>query len=166
MTAPLDLPAELQPLDRRVRVRWWLEGAICVVVALVPAAVLDLFVLPAALADPPPRGLLAATVGVVGAALAAAVPVVRYRRWRYAVRPDDLWLRSGVLVERISVIPLSRLQFVDTRRGPLDRLLGLARLVVHTAALGTAGTLPGLDVAEAELLRERLARVDPDAPGV
>lgn len=166
MSAPVDVPAELRPLDRRVRVRWWLEGAIAVSGALVGALLVDLAILPAVLADPPPRGLLSAAVGVAGSALAAGVPVVRYRRWRYAVRPEDLWLQSGVLVERVTVIPLSRLQFVDTRQGPLDRALGLAQLVVHTAAIGTAGTVPGLDVAEAARLRERLARVDPDAPGV
>jgi len=160
---PDDLAA-LQPLDRRVRVRWWLEGALAAAIAGVVAAVAEFAVFPDVLPDPPPRGLLTGAISGCSAALAAAVPVLRYRRWRYAVRPHDIWLRSGVLVERVSVIPLARLQFIDTRQGPLDRLLGLARLVVHTAALGTAGTLPGLDAAEAEVLRERLAQVSGGAP--
>jgi uncharacterized protein len=65
----------------------------------------------------------------------------------------------------VSVIPYARIQFVDTRQGPLDRLFGLAQLVVHTAALGTSGRLPGLDASLAEQLRERLAAVERhDAP--
>src|SRR5680860_1157635 len=41
-------------------------------------------------------------------------------------------------------------------------LLGVARLVVHTAALGTSGVLPGLDVADAERLRDHLAAAQRD----
>lgn len=164
MSDPDDGIAALRPLDRRVRTRWWLEAAVAAVAVVAATAVVDLALLPALSADLPPRGLLTVAVGVVAATLAGVVPVLRYRSWRYAVRPTDLWLRSGVLVERVSVIPLSRLQFVDTRQGPLDRMLGLARLVVHTAALGTAGTLPGLDASEAERLREQLARAGGDPP--
>jgi len=166
VSAPDDAAVVLRPLDRRVRTRWWLEGAVAAVAVVAATAVVVLAALPAIVSDRPPRGLLTAAVGVVAAALAGAIPVLRYRSWRYAVRPTDLWLRSGVLVERISVIPLSRLQFVDTRQGPLDRVLGLARLVVHTAALGTAGTLPGLDAAEAERVREELARAGGDPSDV
>ncbi len=66
----------------------------------------------------------------------------------------------------VTVVPFSRLQFVDTRQGPLDRLFRLAELVVHTAALGTSARLPGLDVDEAERLRERLAQVEDDGSAV
>jgi len=62
----------------------------------------------------------------------------------------------------VSVIPYRRVQFVDTDQGPLERLLGLAQLVVHTASPGTAGWIPGLDAGQAEKLRERLARMVPD----
>jgi membrane protein YdbS with pleckstrin-like domain len=112
---------------------------------------------------PLPAGLGTGVAIVVAGGAAASVPVVRYRRWAYTLRDDDLWIRSGLLWVTVSVIPLYRLQFVDTRQGPLDRLLGLAQLVVHTAAPGTSGRLPGLDSAEAETLREQLAEHQPDA---
>ena len=60
------------------------------------------------------------------------------------------------------MIPFSRLQFVDTRQGPLDRMLGLSSLVLHTAAVGSSTSIPGLPTPEAEGLRQRLADVDPD----
>ncbi len=154
-------PAALVPLNPRVRHLWWTEGAISAVVAALVAAVPDL-----ALDPPTPRGLIPLAVGVLGAVLTLAVTRIRYRRWRYAVREADLWIRSGVLWVTVSVIPFSRLQFVDTRQGPLDRVFRLSSVVVHTAALGTSGRLPGLDVEEAEQLRERLARVEVDVVGI
>ena len=149
--------AELTPLDPRVRLLWWTAGALSVIGVLVPVAAFDLLV-----DTPLPTGGVVATVAVVGGALAAFIPWLRYRRWGYALRERDLWIRQGVIWVKVSVIPYARLQFVDTKQGPLDRMFGLAQLVVHTAALGTSGQLPGLDVPTAESLRERLARVEPD----
>jgi len=151
---PVEVP--FAPLDPRVRTAWWLEAAAAAIAATalagVAAAILD-FAAPAT---------MVLIVGLPAAICAGLVPVIRYRRWRYALRADDLWLRFGVLRTTVSVIPFSRLQFVDTRQGPLDRLLGVARLVVHTAALGTSGVLPGLDVADAERLRDHLAAAQRD----
>lgn len=147
---------ELLPLDPRVRVLWWLTGAGIVLAGGVVAGLVDLIA-----PLPLRRGLLTGAVLLVLALGAVVLPVLRYRRWRYALRPDALWIRHGVLWVTVSVVPFSRLQFVDTRQGPLDRLFGLSQLVVHTAALGTSGRLPGLDATEAERLRERLAEVDP-----
>lgn len=146
----------LLPLDPRVRTLWWLTGAGVVAQLGIVAGIVE------ALAPlPVRRGLLTGAIVLVASLVAAVVPVLRYRRWRYALRPDDLWIRHGVLWVTVSVIPFSRLQFVDTRQGPLDRVFGLSQLVVHTAALGTSGRLPGLDAAEAERLRERLAEAEP-----
>jgi membrane protein YdbS with pleckstrin-like domain len=156
-----DGAADLHPLHPRVRVLWWILNGILVLVLTLLALGADF------LFEPPlPRGLLPAAVAVVGGLLGAYEPVLRYSRWRYSVRESDLWIRRGVLWVTTSVIPLSRLQFVDTRQGPLERLLGLSSLVVHTAALGTSGRVPGLQLAEAERLRERLARVEIDASTV
>lgn len=148
---------DLRPLDPRVRRLWWCTAALTLAQFMVPVLIAD-FVIP----HPLPNGVVSLTLLVVGMVLVAVVPVVRYRRWRYALREHDLWIRSGLLSVSVSVIPYRRLQFVDTHQGPLDRFFGLAQLVVHTAAIGTAGRLPGLDAAEAERLREQLARVEPD----
>lgn len=154
---PLDgQPLDLQPLDPRARTLWWITGAGMVAQVGVVVGLVDLFA-----PHPLRRGVLTGAALLVASLVAAIVPVLRYRRWRYALRPSDLWIRHGVLWVTVSVIPFSRLQFVDTRQGPLDRLFGLSQLVVHTAALGTSGRLPGLDASVAERLRERLADVEP-----
>lgn len=147
---------ELAPLDRRVLGLWWVTGLVVVLHVTLVVGLVD-FLAPLPLR----RGLLTVVVAAVLGLGAALLPVLRYRRWRYALRERDLWIRHGVLWVTVSVIPYARLQFVDTQQGPLDRLFGLSQLVVHTAALGTSGRLPGLDAAEAERLRERLAAVEP-----
>lgn len=153
---PIDDPdAALRPLDPRVRLLWWTASALTLVIALGVAFVAGL-PLPDGWSGLPPLVVL-----VAGTPIAVLVPWLRYRRWRFALRDDDLWIRRGVLWVHTSVIPYARLQFVDTTQGPLDRLFGLSRLVVHTAAPGTSGLLPGLALDEAEQLRERLSHVRP-----
>ncbi len=112
--------------------------------------------------------LLAVLVGLLAAVAAGAVSLVllglallsverRWRAWGYAERADDLLVRRGVLVRRTSVVPYGRMQYVDVTAGPLDRRLGLAKVVLHTAAAASDAAIPGLPLAEAERLRDRLA---------
>lgn len=149
-------------LDPRVRVLWWVDGMVNALFLGGVGLAADLFLRPRLL-DGLSFGWITGGVYLFFLVLGLVLPPIRYRRWRYALRPGDLWLRRGILFVTVSVIPYRRLQFVDTRQGPLARLLGLSELVVHTAAPGTSGTVPGLDQAEAEDLRERLAALEPDA---
>ena len=151
--AQADAAIAYRPLDPRVRQLWWIISAVVVLVLTIIAWVPGL-VMGSAWRNLPPLIML-----VIGVPAAALIPWLRYRRWRFALREHDLWIRHGVLWLNTSVIPYARLQFVDTTQGPLDRALGLAQLVVHTAAPGTSGRLPGLALADAEALREKLARV-------
>ena len=144
---------DFRPLHPRIRQVWWISSAILVLVLVAVAWGGGLFL------DGPWRRLPALIVLGVGTPAAVLVPWLRYRRWRFALREHDLWIRRGVLWLNTSVIPYARLQFVDTMQGPLDRSLGLAQLIVHTAAPGTSGRLPGLALDDAEALRERLTRI-------
>jgi len=49
------------------------------------------------------------------------------------------------------------MQFIDVTAGPVDRLFRLATVQLHTAAAATDARIPGLAVAEANRLRDRLA---------
>ena len=97
-------------------------------------------------------------VVIVAMALAGAGPYIRYRRWHYEIRKRDLFLaRGGIFITR-TLIPFDRIQFVETREGPLDHVFGLQQLVVYTAA-GRAGLIPGLAAREAQAVREELSSV-------
>jgi membrane protein YdbS with pleckstrin-like domain len=60
------------------------------------------------------------------------------------------------MVQRLSLVPYGRMQFVDVSAGPLERSLGLATLRLHTAAAASDARIPGLPRAEAERLRDQL----------
>lgn len=78
-----------------------------------------------------------------------------------------LLVRRGVLVRTVTAIPLSRIQHVDVRQGPLEQLFGLVRLQVHTASgLGADGTIAGLEPDDAEKLRATLTRATTADDGV
>ena len=92
--------------------------------------------------------MLAWYLGVtVVAAMAGAMVGGRLRHQRWALDDAGLWLRQGRLWWRETRVPVSRVQHVDLKHGPLERRFGLATLVVHTAAAQLSGiTVRGLDV--------------------
>ena len=86
-------------------------------------------------------------------------PSLEYNAFRYIVRDHDLLVQHGVLFRRWSSVPHSRIQHVDTRQGPLERVFGLSRLIVFTAAGSLAdAAIPGLRTEDAEQLRDELSR--------
>ncbi len=107
-----------------------------------------------------PHGLLAAMAGaVIGTAAGAWFGWRRHRRTFWRLDDHALAVRRGHLWHSESHVPVSRVQHLDLRRGPLQRAAGLATLVVHTAGtrMNTVA-IDGLAVADAERLRDRLAR--------
>ena len=81
----------------------------------------------------------------------------RIRSWSYCEREDDLLVRRGVLVQRLSVIPYGRMQFIDVVAGPVERFYRLATVRMHTAAAFSDARIPGLPEEEAARLRDHLA---------
>ncbi|MBS1695311.1 MAG: PH domain-containing protein [Actinobacteria bacterium] len=91
----------------------------------------------------------AATVG--GAALfVGVVPLWRYRVHRWEITGKAVYTRTGWLVQERRVAPISRVQTVDTHRGPLDQLFGLANVTVTTASSAGAVRIVALDSDVAE----------------
>ena len=104
--------------------------------------------------------------GAGGAAIAAAavlaaltgavvVPDVRVRRFRYEVREDEIDLRRGAFTVVRTLVPMVRVQHVDTRRTVLSQMFGLASVVFHTAAGATS--IPALREVDAAAIRDRIA---------
>jgi uncharacterized protein len=83
------------------------------------------------------------------------VPTLRWRRWRWRLDEDELDLRRGALTEIRTIVPVARIQHVDVKRSFPAQLVGVAAVVVHTAA-GTT-QIPALPDGEAALVRDRLA---------
>lgn len=90
-------------------------------------------------------------------------PKIKWLRWRYEVRESEIELQYGLFIVRRTLIPMVRVQHVDTSQGPILRKYGLAGITISTAA--TNHEIPALVVEEADELRSRissLARVADD----
>lgn len=88
------------------------------------------------------------------------LPSLRWRRWRYEVSDAEIELQHGIFIRTRTLIPMVRVQHVDTVQGPILRKYRLASVIVNTAA--TAHEIPALEESEAEELRSfisNLARV-------
>jgi uncharacterized protein len=97
--------------------------------------------------------LLAALVLFV--VLAGVVPDLRWRRWRYEIRAEEVDLQRGIIWVSRTLVPLARIQHVDTQSGPLQRRFGLATVVFYTAA--GANQIPELSAPVAAEVRDRIA---------
>ena len=93
-------------------------------------------------------------LGVVAVGGVAA-PLLRWRTWRYEVRDEEIDLLRGAVVVRRTLIPMARVQHVDTQRTPLSDLFELRSVTVHTAA--GSHSIPALRPGDAAAIRDRIA---------
>jgi membrane protein YdbS with pleckstrin-like domain len=109
------------------------------------------------------QGPLAGLISVVVVAVLGATLSWFLRRrfgaWRYQERNEDLLVARGVMVQRLSVVPYGRMQFVEVTAGPVERLFQLSTVKLHTAAAASDARIPGLERAEAARLRDRLTEL-------
>src|SRR5262249_15869407 len=129
---------DFRPLDSRVVNLWRISCLIGFGVLL-----LSLLIPVVAVGVAEARALVwlgGAWVGAGGAVVGFCLwyPPRLYRSWGYRIDARVLETRSGRLFQRARLLPLSRLQHVDIERGPLERMFGLAALVLHTAGTHSA----------------------------
>jgi uncharacterized protein len=92
------------------------------------------------------------------------IPSLRMKKWRYEVKEHEIDLERGIFFVKRTLIPMVRVQHVDTKQGPIYRRYQLASVTISTAA--TVHEIPALANDVAEELRDRiseLARVTDDA---
>jgi uncharacterized protein len=91
------------------------------------------------------------------------IPTIKWKRWRYEVREQEIELQRGIFIVKRTLVPMVRVQHVDTVQGPILKKYELATITISTAA--TVHEIPALDVEEADELRNsisQLARVAED----
>ncbi len=155
----------LRPPANRVERRavwWWMaqEGLAVVSTALV-LGVLALVIGPA-------RSWLLVALFVAlaaGVPYAIVVPLWRYRIHRWEATEDAVYARRGWLWQEWRVAPMSRIQTVDTHRGPLERLFRLSSVTVTTASAAGPIEIVGLDHELAADLVGRLTATTQATPG-
>jgi len=87
------------------------------------------------------------------------MPRWRYRVHRWEVTDNAVYTQSGWLSQERRIAPLSRVQTVDTDRGPLEQLFRLANVTVTTASAAGPLRIHGLDRTTADSLVAQLTEV-------
>ncbi|MDQ3406083.1 MAG: PH domain-containing protein [Actinomycetota bacterium] len=160
-TETLRLRPPRNPVERRA-ITWWATqaligwGLIAVVLAIL------------ALVIPPARLWLVlgfAVIALVGVVDGVFVSRLRYRVHRWEVTEDAVYARRGWFWQEWRVAPMSRIQTVDTVRGPLEQHFRLATVTVTTASAQGAIKIEGLDHEHAAELVEQLTAVTQATPG-
>lgn len=139
-------------VDRKAIAWWTLRAALIALVAVLLPAV-------AAVLLPAARGpLLAATavLGVVALAYVLVEPRWRYRVHRWEITEEAVYTSAGWVWREWRAAPMSRVQTVDTERGPLEQLFGLASVTVTTASAAGAIRIDGLEYDEARDVADQL----------
>ncbi|MCY3699600.1 MAG: PH domain-containing protein [Gemmatimonadetes bacterium] len=84
-------------------------------------------------------------------------PVLHHRYASYAVHPDGIEIRKGVIWRQAISVARSRVQHTDVSQGPLERKYGLGTLGVYTAGTDHAKvSLDGLEHDTALRIRDHL----------
>ncbi|WP_422507258.1 PH domain-containing protein [Stenotrophomonas sp. GZD-301] len=149
----LPLPAAWQPLPLRAASLAAASGALTGALLLGGALGAGWFLLAL-----PGRWWGVAAMVLLGALIGAVLGYRRQRRTSWRLDARGLGLRRELLWQQETHVPISRVQHLDLRRGPIERSAGLATLVVHTAGSRmSAVSISGLDQADAERLRDTLA---------
>jgi membrane protein YdbS with pleckstrin-like domain len=151
-----------QPLDVRVVKLWRLRNAITMTVLLVIVTVTGVSVA-AATGNWLAPMLAWLALAVLGLVQLLWYPPRAYRAWGYRIDGKVLETRRGIWFRLHQLLPLPRLQHVDLHSGPIERSLGLASLLLHTAGTQHASiVIPGLDAREAVRLRDGLIAIGGD----
>ena len=91
-------------------------------------------------------------------AYAVIVPVIRFRVHRWEVTHEAFYTQSGWLSRQVRIIPLNRVQTVDSSQGALERAFGLASVRVTTASGHGTAYVQGLEEGLAKQVVADLVR--------
>ncbi|MGI8975531.1 MAG: PH domain-containing protein [Thermomicrobiales bacterium] len=150
---------------RRMSIRFIFTGTVRQLRSLLLPAVILLF----AGGGDTNRQLVYLGIGVVFAIMSAGFNLLEWQFFRYAFTDRELVVRSGVFQKQERAVPFERIQAINIEEAPLERLVGIARVKVETAAGGAADVkIDAIERASAYRLREDLsaarARVRGDEP--
>ena len=153
MTTNVEL-AEMRKLDPNAK-KAWLIGRGIFFLILLGAYVAGWFFLKDGMKD---GGWIYLAVG--GAVLLFQLlnmlvyPAIEYRQWAYHMDEDKILLQHGIYFQKTSLIPIIRIQHVEIKAGPINRMFSLADLDIKTA--GGSASIPCLSKEEATLIAEYL----------
>jgi membrane protein YdbS with pleckstrin-like domain len=82
-------------------------------------------------------------------------PRFMYEYWRYRISEHEVELQHGVFFKKHTLIPMARIQHIDTKQGPIQRFYGLYSISIWTAA--GSYEIPALKEETAEKVRKQIS---------
>jgi hypothetical protein len=158
---PLRLRPPSNQVDRRAIRLWSVHAGLAALAGVAAVAVAAALVEPARAWG----SVTTAVAAAVGVAYVVAMPRIRYRVHRWEVTDEAVYTKSGWLTHEWRVAPLSRVQTVDARRGPLQQVFGLSSVRITTASAAGDVAIDGLDHLLAAELVETLTERTQATPG-
>lgn len=87
---------------------------------------------------------------------AGVSPYFRFHRYRYQIDDEFIDIREGYLFVKREIVPIERLHKMETIRGPIDTMFGVAKVKVTTA--GGEVVIRFLEQEKAERIAEGLGK--------
>lgn len=81
-------------------------------------------------------------------------PSIEYRQWGYQITEDKVLIQHGIFFLETTVIPILRVQHIEILRGPVNRKLGLAKVLIYVAS--ESHQIDGLKYETAMEISEKL----------
>jgi uncharacterized protein len=123
------------------RARWY--WAVRALPGWVLALALECVVWATASSKVVPALVIVATL-LLATAHVAVMPQWRYRVHRWETTETAVYTQSGWFKQERRIAPVSRIQTVDTERGPFEQLFGLSNVTVTTASAAGPLKIHGL----------------------
>ncbi|QDP39919.1 PH domain-containing protein [Radiobacillus deserti] len=82
-------------------------------------------------------------------------PIILHKTWGYDVNEEFLQLKHGAITEERELIPMTKIQAVSTKQGPLMKRYGLYSISIET--MGSSHSIPGISKEIAQDLRDQIA---------
>lgn len=79
-------------------------------------------------------------------------PILLHKTWRYDISDDYIQIKHGFINKFSMIIPMSRVEYVNTNQGPILRRYNLSILTIGT--ITSDAEIPAIPVDEAHKLRE------------
>ncbi|MDQ2838421.1 MAG: PH domain-containing protein [Actinomycetota bacterium] len=126
---------------------------------------IEVFVLIKTHGDRGPNVVVLTITTVLGLVHVLVMPTWRYRVHRWEATDVAVYTRSGWFNQERRIAPLSRIQTIDTERGPIEQLFRLSNVTVTTASAAGPLKIHGLAPAVADRLVAELTAITSASTG-
>jgi membrane protein YdbS with pleckstrin-like domain len=140
----------------RSAVWYWTVRNVAVLAVVVVVVVVPTVLLPIGAGPRTSVLVLTTVIAVVLVGLIVGLSLWRYAVHRWEVTDTFIITRSGAVFRDWRIVPLHRVQTVEVSQSILERVFGVARLVIRTASYSGSTDIEGMD---ADLAREVAARL-------